>query len=94
MMRNQVLWKNPYAQPIITFEESDGERDRVTVPHRVIYSKSKDFSQDSRLSKGMYVWSGDLIKGDGTQMAIVISSGHIRDLMFLRNITGDEVTEV
>lgn len=41
MMRNQVLWKNPYAQPIITFEESDGEGDRVTVPHRVIYSEEQ-----------------------------------------------------
>lgn len=24
VMRNQVLWKNPYAQPVITFEESSG----------------------------------------------------------------------
>lgn len=27
MMRNQVLWKNPYGQLIITFEQSSGERD-------------------------------------------------------------------
>lgn len=66
MMRNQVLWKNPYAQPIITFEESVREQDWVTD----CYSQGnlfrrKDFNQDSLLSKAYYighVWSGNLIK--------------------------------
>lgn len=55
-MRNQVLWKNPYAQPIITSEESDGERDWVTdCSTQTNLFKRKDFSQGSRLSEGHLV---------------------------------------
>lgn len=56
-MRNQVLWKNPYALPIITFEESDRERNWIIdcCTQSNVF-KRKDFRRGSHSSDDTFVF--------------------------------------
>lgn len=97
MMRNQVLWKNPYSQPIITFEESDGERDWVIDCSTQGYLfRRKGLSQGSHLRDGYFV----CLVGESNKeqwytngCSYFLRSYPRRPVMWLWNIAGDGVTE-
>lgn len=94
MIRNQVLWKNPYAQPIITFKESNGKRvwmiDCCTQSNLF---KRKDYSQGSHLSGGYCIC---LVRESNKEQWYTNSCSYFlrslprHHLMFLWNIIGDK----